>query len=693
MAPPTYDPECEYTQCCPLSQSQADIHLPAVTVTVTLRSTRPTTLATRKLFLRPDEPVNVGRSSRSEAKNLSATAENALFDCPVVSRQHAELELRVNKWTEEKHHVYIKDTSSMHGTSVNGQKLQPLKPFQLQKGDIIRLGESVNRADSECCYLGPFSSSTKTSADNYDGVTLSLDSISTATKKDTTQVKSSQPGISVPSDSESDFDDDDNDSDGGADLHPSSAHTTPDQLTAKSELKSSMKTGSSPSNGIMVEDEDDEEPVTISKRRTYSRQAVIPDTYADDSATAADIFAPVPYSAVQQSSRSDENFNRVLKAIVSEKTAEQALKDDDSFDQYPRQGQPLADVEAVSWSEQSNVSDHEEDSDEHSESREDFDGQSFLSEEFNMADDADDADDADEMAVEDDEDDEGPEIMSSKRRPSNELGTLGDEHTNALSDTTREAAIPARPHYDPVRGFQVSNSSIDKNPVYRSYESVFAPQTIAAFTNSDHRAKWDVGPMNQPFLPEVVNTDIQIPYAPSIDDEQNAYAQNNPYTFTPSLFNMPPAATQANRWGLGGGHAFEALPLMSTTSDFVEQPTPNEFNVSSLKFRQKTPHSDPIDASAEINAKKRKAPEMTVDEPTIAAEVPVTIEEASQVAAPAITDESQAKKRKIKQPRSQKSVLRTAVIEAGKYTAGAIIGGIGLVTLLASPIGEALASC
>jgi pSer/pThr/pTyr-binding forkhead associated (FHA) protein len=225
------------------SQAEADVQPPAVTIT--LRSTRQVTNTSRNIILRPDEPVNVGRSSRSEAKNLSATADNALFDCPVISRRHAELELKVNKWTEERHQVYIKDTGSMHGTSVNGQKLQSSRPFQLQVGDTIRLGESVNRADSEYfndqfhCFL------TDMTEDNYDGVTLTLDCISTATKKNTTQVNSSQQGISVPSASESDFDDDDDVSDGGADLQPSSVHTTPDQTHPTSGAQPSAKMGSS----------------------------------------------------------------------------------------------------------------------------------------------------------------------------------------------------------------------------------------------------------------------------------------------------------------------------------------------------------------------------------------------------------------------------------------------------------------
>jgi hypothetical protein len=104
------------------------------------------------------------------------------------------------------------------------------------------------------------------------------------------------------------------------------------------------------------------------------------------------------------------------------------------------------------------------------------------------------------------------------------------------------------------------------------------------------------------------------------------------------------------------------------------------------------------------NSKKRKAPEIsTSDEPVTTAQAPtssdaietanVTDASTNTVATTAAPTEPQPKKRKIKQAHSQRSMLRTAVIEAGKYTAGAIIGGIGLVTILASPIGEALASC
>lgn len=118
-------------------------------VALVLRQVRPAGGMNRRITLLPDTPVSVGRSSRSEAKNLSANGDNALFDCPVISRKHAEIELKINRWASETERITITDTKSMHGTSVNGDKLQCHKPFQLQPGDTIRLGDHISRADSE----------------------------------------------------------------------------------------------------------------------------------------------------------------------------------------------------------------------------------------------------------------------------------------------------------------------------------------------------------------------------------------------------------------------------------------------------------------------------------------------------------------------------------------------------------------
>ncbi|KAM0706028.1 hypothetical protein Q7P35_007388 [Cladosporium inversicolor] len=698
MAPPNYRPDGEYSQwyAPPHSPTAADTSPQAVVIT--LRSTRPTTFHTRNIILRPDVPVNVGRSSRSEAKNLSATPDNALFDCPVISRRHAELELKVNKWTEEKHVVYIKDTGSMHGTCVNGVKLVPTRPFHLKEGDTIRLGESINRADSEYLHASSsHSSHADTTMDNYDGVVLTLDCISTATKKITPQVKNTQQGISVPSDSESEFDSDD-DSDGGADLHPSSVHTTPDQGNAKSGAQPSNAVGSSRSNVITVEDDEDDEPVPLFTRRVAAQQiysidlgddsliarhvpaqpAFVPDTYADDSVMLADPqAAPVPHSSLQfdESYAAIEESENVKDALAA---AETALNAEEGFDPEDFNSEDGEDVRFNAWSDDDHFSDEGQDSDEHSESHEDFDRQSFLSEEFNMS---------DEVAMEDDEDDEGPEIMSSKRRLSNELGTLGDEPNHAVSEPTREAVIPARPHYDPVRGFQVSGPSVDRIPTHRSYGPFSGNHFHSMFADSGHSNKWDVGPSSSLDQPSLRNY--------SFVDQ--SYAQQIPMvsSLMPNSFH----SISANNFDAGlpffAGDTSGSFPILPASCTSFANDT------------ARSPSMSPVTGYGicqEFNSKKRKAPEIsTSDEPITTPQAPTSSEviETAHVAdastntvAPTVAPaEPQPKKRKIKQPHSQKSMLRTAVIEAGKYTAGAIIGGIGLVTILASPIGEALASC
>lgn len=185
---------------------------------MTLRASRLTsgTNITRNITLRPDVPVIVGRSSKHEAKNLAPTNDNALYDCPVISRRHAELELRVNRYKVENHTISIKDTNSMHGTSVNGKQLEKLRPFELRVGDTIRLGDSVNRADSEYPDANHLLRSTANMlTDNYEGVTLTLDCVSTATQKNTAHLKSTTSGYGYQSESGFDDDDDDDDDDDG----------------------------------------------------------------------------------------------------------------------------------------------------------------------------------------------------------------------------------------------------------------------------------------------------------------------------------------------------------------------------------------------------------------------------------------------------------------------------------------------
>jgi hypothetical protein len=316
-----------------------------------------------------------------------------------------------------------------------------------------------------------------------------------------------------------------------------------------------------------------------------------------------------------------------------------------------------------SWSDEEHISEDEQDSDEHSDSHEDFDRQSFLSEEFNMA---------DEVAMEDDEDDEGPEVMSSKRRFSNELGTLGDEPKHDMPDVARET-IPARPHYDPVRGFQISAPNVDKAPAYRSYDSYMMQPLPRMSADLPYSNKWDVGP------------------GPVVDD----FNLHN-FGFISHSASLP--LDSMNDDTRSGKFGFDYPPISyssfsGTSRDIFGQETnPNVPSNSPASAFPKPGFEIP-----ELNMKKRKAPEIsTADEPSATSQTPAVKDEVAGGATTHIVPtiaEPDLKKRKIKQPHAHKSLLRTAVIEAGKYTAGAIIGGIGLVTILASPIGEALASC
>ena len=289
-----------------------------------------------------------------------------------------------------------------------------------------------------------------------------------------------------------------------------------------------------------------------------------------------------------------------------------------------------------------------------------------------------------------DEEDEGPEIISSKRRETNELGAFGDEPNHTVSGSTRDVFIAPRPHYDPVRGFQVSAPSVDKIPTHRSYATFSGDHFHDMFADSDHSNKWDVGP--QPTGPAPV---LEEPELHDYSYFSQSYQQQMP-TIS-SMMRDPFEPIQANNFdGAFGPFGSASLGTFPTPASF--------FNSVSSDAVRSPEISPPFCGLQESNNKKRKAPEIsTSEEPVTTTQAPASSEaiettnvadaSTNTVATTVVPAEPQPKKRKIKQAHSQKSMLRTAVIEAGKYTAGAIIGGIGLVTILASPIGEALASC
>ncbi|KAI9719030.1 MAG: hypothetical protein M1812_003659 [Candelaria pacifica] len=87
--------------------------------------------------------MDIGRSSKSENKSLVASQDNAWFDSPVMSREHAIFSIS----PAGSEFVHLKDVKSMHGTFVNDLQLSKGKYQAVKNGDTIRFGSKVTRAD------------------------------------------------------------------------------------------------------------------------------------------------------------------------------------------------------------------------------------------------------------------------------------------------------------------------------------------------------------------------------------------------------------------------------------------------------------------------------------------------------------------------------------------------------------------
>lgn len=83
-----------------------------------------------------EQPVKIGRS----VARVRAAANNAIFDCKVLSRNHALLWYSSGKF-------YLRDTCSSNGTFVNNQRLSASglesTPKEVCSGDIVQFGVDV----------------------------------------------------------------------------------------------------------------------------------------------------------------------------------------------------------------------------------------------------------------------------------------------------------------------------------------------------------------------------------------------------------------------------------------------------------------------------------------------------------------------------------------------------------------------
>lgn len=133
----------------------------------------------RHLTVTHGDPTLIGRASKSESKNLQPSPTNALFDCPVISREHAEL--KVNQWAPAGDQITITDKGSMHGTHVNGRKLERYKPMSLRSGDLLQFGTRVTRGQGMFKFLNTSLSADaetkRLATDTHDGVVVTFDRV------------------------------------------------------------------------------------------------------------------------------------------------------------------------------------------------------------------------------------------------------------------------------------------------------------------------------------------------------------------------------------------------------------------------------------------------------------------------------------------------------------------------------------
>jgi hypothetical protein len=113
---------------------------------IVLRDTEgyePEPVSSRRFTLPLGSTFPIGRASRNTTKaDLMPAEHNAFIDSPVISRDHAVLSATGD---EDAPQIFVTDSKSMHGTFVNGERLEAHTPKQLKSGDILQFGVDVNR--------------------------------------------------------------------------------------------------------------------------------------------------------------------------------------------------------------------------------------------------------------------------------------------------------------------------------------------------------------------------------------------------------------------------------------------------------------------------------------------------------------------------------------------------------------------
>lgn len=712
------------------STSASSITNPAAGVTVSLSCNK--TSDRRTIEIPAGKSIQIGRSSKSGFKGLYASSTNALFDCAVVSRDHAELSM-TSPW-ESRPRVTITDKGSLHGTTVNGRKIENGAPYELHTGDVIELGEKITRGDGKCDpdAVGPAHDKLRPAntyfSDAHEGVSLTFKRLD---PEQSYHPRSTSPamnrGYQVPDspDQEASEYDSDIDLESLYDYNnqQSSAKTTPEQPKHKSGSQESpinLEGAAGPS--IIDLSQDDELMVMSPAGRMNNESIVIQETYDEDT----ELLVPesVPAEAVADPASIDADAFNDQDITVSD-------DDNDDVESVRMHNTGLCQILMGRDDATSDVEEEEHDDDQEAEESEEedieYDGYDSIGDADGQSDSA--APDINDYGSEPESEpesdlDEPSEVYSSAHLQQDSPEPQGPEQLQQTFKTSTIHSVLEQPQpkaqYDPVRGSQpaatasasasLASASMPPASAYVYGFPGYGPPCEMPATDFSDSSRWDIQPpampydgslgMNNYFTPYATQAHFGVPVfnapqqspdfavpvnldqyrsqahtSPFPQAQTSGFAGNNPTS------NAPQPLTEASPSKTAGKIAITDIV------DDAPKSAPEVVNEAAAMMEEAkkmvaAANEDANNIDSPSNT-KRKANEMET------ATVTESPQQPSKKSKQDVTDNGLIARTPARRTKSRSTVRRVATT-AAQYATAAAFGGAATIAFLSSPYAQSL---
>ncbi|EME46601.1 hypothetical protein DOTSEDRAFT_70570 [Dothistroma septosporum NZE10] len=648
----------------------------------------------RTIAIAAGKTVQIGRSSKSGFKGLYASSTNALFDCAVVSRDHAEMSM-TSPWQDPRPRITIMDKGSLHGTTVNGRRLDNGTPFELHTGDVIELGERITRGE-----------------DAHEGVTLTYKRLD----PEPSYLRSPSPamnrGYQVPdspdleaSDYESDLDLESLYNYGN---EGSSAKTTPEQSKheiGSQELPINLEGVAGPSIVNLSRDDDEEDDMIIMSAASneVKESLIIPETYDEDEAPLVLESVPAVTAEVEQSGGYKQNI-----------PGSDAAEDDVESVQVHNTG--LCQILIERDGEASNLEGQHLNEHEAEKSEEDDVEYAFES--------TDDADGQSDSAASD-LNNYGSEADSELHEPLEVYSTAHLQHDAPEPHDTEQSQQPLKTstihsvlsaeqpkpkaQYDPVRGSQPSANQ-------HATASAYLPNTSMP-SASGYTSRWDIQPVAMPldgpfsghaYYNAPAYGGAPISFGASFTaPPMFAASQLSKTTENCSSLDRPHSSTYADRLlqaqmsaSAGNTSTSNAAQLSTEVSS---SKTAGKIAITDIVDDQPDPNAQVVnDASAMIEEAKKMA--HAAKSSAVNAESASGKRKADEMETLPIADSLQQPAKKSKQQAADKAIIvktpaqrirhhgtvRRVATTAAQYATAAAFGGAATIAFLSSPYAQSL---